>query len=162
MFHHDTAGGMFPYGTGPTRKQVLNYNEDDPKADRYSILDKMEKYRRKDGLFHIRLCYPTYSELFPCNEWTQSSNFVEDTEITDFKEIELTYAQSYTDQDFPGLMKMTSWYKNYFWSSPFSWYFGVGYGYSGTAFNGAYGKPSVSVLDIYLAAGIITKFVSKS
>ena len=43
-------------------------------------------------MFHIRLCYPEYTDLeFPCNEWTQSSNFVEEDVITDFQPIKLTW-----------------------------------------------------------------------
>ena len=49
----------------------------------------MEKYR-KDGVFHVRLCYEEFTQwTFPCNEWTQSSNFAETSIITDFKPIEI-------------------------------------------------------------------------
>jgi hypothetical protein len=162
VFHHDTAGGMFPHGTGRNREEVINYNEDDPEADRYSILDKMEKYRQKDGLFHIRLCYPTYSQLFPCNEWTQSSNFVEDSEITDFKAIEITFEKSYYNAEFAGLKKETGYYRSYIWSNGLHWWFGIGYGYSCSTcrwMTGAYGYGSVQVLDVYLAAGTINKYL---
>ena len=162
VFHQDAkAGGMFPSGNGANRKQVLKWNEEDPMADRRSILYRMEDYRGKDGLFHIRLCYPEYSEPFPCNEWTQSSNFVEDTEIANFTALELTYTSNY-GTPFPGLKAMTGWTKNYFWSSASYWDYGVGYGYSGgTQFEGASGKTWVSMLDIYIAGGINLFFKSQ-
>ena len=86
VFSHDTTVGYFP-----TLLDTLHYNVDDPDAPLYSILDQIESYR-KDGVFHIRLCYPEYTDLeFPCNEWTQSSNFVEEAVITDFHPIKLTW-----------------------------------------------------------------------
>ena len=88
MFSHDTKGGFFP-----DIEQAKSYNKDDPNADLYSILDQIEDYR-KDGVFHIRLCYDELAEdNFPCNEWTQSSNFVEDPNITDFNAIDITFKQ---------------------------------------------------------------------
>ena len=150
VFHQD--GEYFPHGTGSKhRKEVLRYNEEDLLADRRSILYRMEEYRRKDGLFHIRLCYPEYSELFPCNEWTQSSNFVKDTEITDFTALEITYKNAYWNLPFPGLKKITGWYTNYFLFSPLHWWFGIGY--SCCSIYGPYGKPGVKSMDVYLAGG---------
>ena len=81
---------------------------------------------------------------------------MEEKDITDYNPIRITYPQSYSNRDFDGLKKMTSWYKNYFWASPYSWYFGIGYGYStSTTFEGVYGKPWVSHLEVYLLAGMI-------
>ena len=152
VYHQN--GEMFPHGTGPKhRKEVLRYNEEDLLADRRSILYRMEEYRRKDGLFHIRLCYPDYSDPFPCNEWTQSSNFVEETEIKDFTAVEITYNKNY-GYTFFGLKKMTGWYTNYFLFSPYAWYFAIGYGFSSGNFYGAYGKSNTKIMDVYLAGGI--------
>ena len=87
VFSHDVAGRFFP-----SKEQAKSWNPDNPDADLYSILNQMENYR-KNGVFHIRLCIPEYSSEydFPCNEWTQSSNFVETDNVTDFEEIELTF-----------------------------------------------------------------------
>ena len=86
VFSHDTKGGFFP-----DIEKAKSYNKDDPNADLYSILDQIEEYR-KDGVFHIRLCYDELAEdNFPCNEWTQSSNFVENPNITDFHAIDITF-----------------------------------------------------------------------
>ena len=155
LFHQDAIeGGMFPYGTGSNRKQVDKFNENDPLAARYSILYRMEEFRGKDGMFHLRFCFPEYSEPFPCNEWKQSSNFLTETEILDYTKIENTYDNNY-GSPFPGLKKMTSWYKNYFLYSPYAWCWGIGYGYGsgGTRFRGAFGKPWVTVADLYIAGG---------
>ena len=155
VFSHNTAGGMFPNGENhPDRLEVLNFNDDDPDAYLYSILDQMEEYR-KEGVFHIKLCYPEYPEDFPCNEWSQSSNFVDETDVTDYSPIQISYLEAgWGNTDFAGLKKMVGWYRGYFLISPYSWYFGIGYGYSGgTTFEGAGGKPWVSKLEVYLLAG---------
>ena len=87
VFSHDIAGRFFP-----SKDQAKSWNSDNPDADLYSILDQMENYR-KNGVFHIRLCIPEFVSQydFPCNEWTQSSNFVETANVTDFEKIELTF-----------------------------------------------------------------------
>ena len=79
VFSHDAAGGMFP-SPDDDADEAKNFNDDDEDAYRYSILSKIENYR-KDGLFHIRICYPSYEEECPCNEWTQSSNFVTENDV---------------------------------------------------------------------------------
>ena len=69
----------------------VSWNTDEPDSLRYSILDQMEKYR-KNGVFHLRICFPDYTEdEFPCNEWEQSSNFVLETTVSGFKAIRLTF-----------------------------------------------------------------------
>lgn len=54
VFRHDQRGTsqiLFPAGQN-------NYNENDPTALAYSILDDIENYRRADGTFYFKLCYP--------------------------------------------------------------------------------------------------------
>ena len=98
VFSHESAGGYFP-----DIEQAKSYNKDDPNADLYSILDQIENYR-KDGVFHIRICYDELAEdNFPCNEWTQSSNFVEETNVTDFNAFDITFKQSGDGGTFGGL-----------------------------------------------------------
>ena len=98
VFSHDSAGGYFP-----DIEQAKSYNKDDPNADLYSILDQIENYR-KDGVFHIRICYDELADdSFPCNEWTQSSNFVEETNVTDFNALDITFKQSGDGGIFAGL-----------------------------------------------------------
>ena len=66
-------------------------------------MDQVENYR-KDGVFHIRICYDELAEDgFPCNEWTQSSNFVEETNVTDFNALDITFKQSGDGGTFGGL-----------------------------------------------------------
>ena len=156
IFSHDTAGGMFPHGaTNPDRGEVKNFNDDDPDAYLFSILYRLEEFR-VDGIFHLKLCYPEYEEEFPCNEWSQRSNFVEEREIVDYKPIRISYLdKGWGRGDFPGLMKMVGWAQSYFLYSPYSWFFGIGYGYmpSGKSFEGAAGKPNVAKLELYVMAG---------
>ena len=92
VFSHDATGGMFP-----STEAAKSYNADDPDADLYSILDQIENYRR-DGVFHIKLCYEELSSKykFPCNEWTQSSNMAEESDITDYNPIRIAFGQSGT------------------------------------------------------------------
>ena len=159
VFNHNTAGGMF---SRVNRDLVRNFNSDDPDANLYSILDQMENYRI-NGLFHIRFCYPGYtSDEFPCNEWTQSSNFLEESEVVDYKPIRISYEKCYGTIDFGGLKKNTLSYFSYFVATCYSWYFGVGYGYSngGSTYEGAMGRPWVSHSEIYLLAGNPTKLKS--
>ena len=43
VFNHDTRDGMFPYGDDhPHRSDVVRFNDDDPDAYRFSILDEVE------------------------------------------------------------------------------------------------------------------------
>ena len=109
VYNQQHAGGYFPPppaknspGTGEAFNEIFSYNEDDPDALRFSILGQIEKYR-KNGALHIRLCYPEYTEYFPCNEWTQTSNFMQDEVITDYNPIRITYTQSDSQNDFDGL-----------------------------------------------------------
>ena len=97
MFSHDVAGRFFL-----TLEDARSQNTDNPEADLYSILNQIEKYR-KNGVFHVRLCIPELASQydFPCNEWTQSSNFAESYNVNDFKAIELTLKGG--SEDFAGL-----------------------------------------------------------
>jgi hypothetical protein len=98
VFSHNVTGGFFP-----TVEDAKSYNADDPDADLYSRLDHIEKYR-KEGVFHIRICYKELDEFdFPCNEWTQSSNFVKEVNITDYEEIDITFDESGNGGNFVGL-----------------------------------------------------------
>ena len=99
VFSHNSAGGLFP-----SVESAKSYNADDPDADLYSILDQIENYRR-DGVFHIKLCYEELSSKFefPCNEWTQSSNMLEESDITDFNPIRISFPESGIGGSFGGL-----------------------------------------------------------
>ena len=154
VFNHDRrSGGWFPCDN-PENKEQRRSNEDDPDAGRFSILDEMDKYK-KDGVFHIKLCYPEYTEEFPCNEWTQSSNFERDSEIFHYKPLRITYKESFRGIDFEGL-KLKNNYPQFLSASGPYYYFGLGYCQrDGSHFTGPYGKPEVQHLEIYLAAGII-------
>ena len=152
VFNHDArSGGCFPTrSVDPETKEQKRINEDDPDAGRFSILDGIDKYK-KDGVFHIKLCYPEYTEEFPCNEWTQSSNFERDREITDYKPIRITYKHTHSrNSPFLGLLRKT--YGPCELSSTYPYRFEVGFCCFGL---GPLGKPNVRRLEIYLAAGIL-------
>ena len=126
MFSHDALGGMFP-SPNIDAEEAKNFNNDDPDAYRYSILDQIEKYR-KDGLFHIRICYPFYEEEFPCNEWTQSSNFLTKNDVFDYQPIRITYNESSSGVEFRGLRKLLFSSSLIVNSIGHSWSFGLGIG----------------------------------
>ena len=116
VFSHDMDGGFFA-----SKGAIKSYNADKPDADLYSILGHIEKYR-KEGVFHIRICYEELTQYnFPCNEWTQSSNFVEETEVTDFEKIQLTFDES----SFGGLVIQPS-SKHAVITSGGNWYYAIG------------------------------------
>ena len=97
VLSHDTAYGYFA-----NLEQAKSHNADDPEAPLYSILDQVENFR-KEGVFHVKVCYRELPPANPCNEWKQSSNFVEEADITDFDPIELTWKESGTGGEFGGL-----------------------------------------------------------
>ena len=86
IFSHNTAGGLFLSTT-----DALSKNTDNPTANLFSILNKLENYRDKDGNFQFKLCYP---EVGKCNEWIQSSNPAKETTIRGFRAISLDFTKN--------------------------------------------------------------------
>ena len=134
------------------REDYVNWNKDDPDSLRFSILDQIENYR-KNGVFHLRICFPDYTEdhPFPCNEWEQSSNFVKETSVSGFKAIKLTYPKCSGEMDFVGLYKVGS---SYYTVTCLSWYFSFGMTYIwGNTWEGAPGKRWIPETNLWIAAG---------
>ena len=78
----------------------------------------MENYRRSDGKFHFKLCYPPHkmntngvwmngdsqvSMDSICNEWTQTSNPITEGTITGFHKIHLDFPHKGNQQPWGGL-----------------------------------------------------------
>ena len=148
VYSHNVSGGFFP-----GRESTEYSNPDNPDALKYSILGDLENYR-KDGVFHLRLCYPEFTQYdFPCNEWTQSSNFMHEKAVTDFNPIEFTF-----DFRFDGLglgAPQTPWAFVDGW--PWDWrsYWAIGPLYmSGDGFDGP--GAIVKLVNLYVAIGKIT------
>ena len=82
VFSHNTAGGLFS-----SQEDALSKNPGDPEADLYSVLDQLESLRSVEGSFHFKLCYPevTGEAGGSCNEWTQTSNPVTDSNIAGYQ-----------------------------------------------------------------------------
>ena len=147
VFSHDASGRFFP-----SKDQAKSWNPDNPDALLYSILDQIENYR-KDGVFHVRLCIPEFVSQydFPCNEWKQSSNFVETDAVTDFEAVELTYQPD----EFAGLALTPTRSHTLVAMQPGGYWFAIGCQYP---YNwGIYGPktPTVQVhkMELYLAVG---------
>nr|WP_295903610.1 fibrinogen-like YCDxxxxGGGW domain-containing protein [uncultured Bdellovibrio sp.] len=66
VLYHDIAGGYFANGA-----EANSYNVYNPTATRYSILGKLESFRRS-GKLELKIDWPGYA---PRNWWTQTSNF---------------------------------------------------------------------------------------
>ena len=150
FFNHDLAGGYFP-----DKEEAYNYNEDDPDAELYSILNQMEEFR-KDGVFHIRQCYPTLTSFDPpCNEWTQSSNFAEEEAISDFKPITINWEDlySWSPGKFNGLKKARQSWPYYFVESTY-WWFALGFRWSWWGGISQSYPTYVTKVELYLAAGM--------
>ena len=85
VFRHDSSNGDYFRDLDA----ALNWNFELPDATLFSILDQLENFRRPDGKFRFKLCYPERWGWAGgrCNEWLQTSNPVTDTEITGFERI---------------------------------------------------------------------------
>ena len=86
VFSHNVTNGEY----FSSQSDALNKNPTNPNAALFSILDTLETYRRADGKFRFKLCYPELTwgwEGGKCNEWLQTSNPVSETEITGFERI---------------------------------------------------------------------------
>ena len=144
VFSHDASGRFFP-----SKDQAKSWNPDNPDALLYSILDQIENYR-KDGVFHVRLCIPEFVSQydFPCNEWKQSSNFVETDAVTDFEAVELTYQPD----EFAGLALTPTRSHTLVAMQPGGYWFAIGcqYPYS-WGIHGIY-EP-IHKMELYLAVG---------
>ena len=83
VFSHDASQGLFT-----SHSDALSRNPGDPTALLYSILDQLEGFRSQEGKFRLKLCWP---ELdwgqggCHCNEWLQTSNPVNSSDITGFQ-----------------------------------------------------------------------------
>ena len=88
IFSHNTAGGLFS-----DRDDAMYKNPDNPEADLFSVLYRLEDFRDADGNFHFKLCYPelTGAGGGRCNEWTQTSNPATEGTITGFQAISLSF-----------------------------------------------------------------------
>ena len=102
IFGHNTAGGLFS-----SRSDALYKNPDNPDANLFSILSKLEDYRGKDGNFQFKLCYPE-GGVGKCNEWIQSSNPAKETTIRGFRAISLDFTKNGAGGAWAGLGKSSS------------------------------------------------------
>ena len=150
---------MFPYhASHPDRMDVIDFNDDDPDAFRYSILHKLEQFRLGD-IFHLKICYPEYADDFPCNEWTQSSNFLTKEEVSNFKPVKITYPRRsrYDNGRFQGLKQTQGWYRNYMVSTAQHWDYGIGYGWGRPSFRGPVNEegnlPYATKIDLFALVG---------
>jgi len=99
VFSHDASGGLFA-----NLEEAKEKNVGDENALLYSILNNLEAYRTKKGYFHFKLCYPELTDFpFPCNEWTQTSNPVLESKITDYKAIKITWNKDGINRPFHGI-----------------------------------------------------------
>ena len=100
IFSHNSEGGLFK-----SRNDAMYKNPDNSNANLFSILNQIENYRKIDGNFQFKLCYPDFDK---CNEWIQSSNPVTETKITGFRAISLDFKKNGVTSAWAGLGKSIS------------------------------------------------------
>ena len=99
IYSLDTSGGLFA-----NLEEAKKKNVNDENALLYSILYNLEAFRNKKGYFHFKLCYPELTQFpFPCNEWTQTSNPVLESEITDYQAVHITWNKDSINGTFHGI-----------------------------------------------------------
>lgn len=86
MNQNVTQGGYFTDST-----QALNYNESDPTAARYSILNKISKFK-DNGFFTLKINWPGYSIK---NIWSQTSDPTQDVDISGYTPINIGATSNY-------------------------------------------------------------------
>ena len=77
VFNHNAIGGKYFSNS----QDALSKNENNPEANLYSILNKLETFRSANGKFRLALCYPQIVTKKRCNEWYQTSNPAKETTI---------------------------------------------------------------------------------
>ena len=98
VFHHNNIGGYFS-----SPQDALRKNVDNPSANLYSILYKLNDFRSSIG-FHFKLCYPELGNYGNgCNEWVQTSNPATDSTITGFIPINLSFTKDSYNDDWGGI-----------------------------------------------------------
>merc|ERR1719342_1675549 len=111
VFYHNTDGGLFS-----SPEDALSKNVDDPSADLFSILDKLEEYKSAGG-FHFRLCYlelVSVGDGDGCNEWIQTSNPATDSTITGFWPVSISFPYNSNLKNWTGIGKDVSEYRGAF------------------------------------------------
>lgn len=126
IFSHDTAGGLFA-----NLEDAKNKNPQNENSKLFSILDQLEKFRDAEGNFELKVCYPevTYTPIYPCNEWIQSSNPVHETNITGFRALRIAFPKTSTGGTFSGLgLSPPSFGSTLIDETPShgNWYFAIG------------------------------------
>ena len=105
----------------------MSKNSDNPDADLYSILNKLEDFRDFEGKFQFKLCYPELSAK--CNEWIQTSNPAIETTITGFVPISLEFTLNGAGKPWAGLGRSLSlWTRPLMTDSPSAnnWFCAIG------------------------------------
>ena len=111
VYQQNSKSGLF----WSNLTDALYKNPDNPNADLYSILSKLENYRSRgaEKRFRFKLCYPELTwgiDGKKCNEWYQTSNPATDSNITGFEAIDLAFIYSIQSgqlKDWGGIGKRT-------------------------------------------------------
>lgn len=101
IYSLNTTGGLFANLDEAKKKNI-----DDPEADLFSVLYQLGSMRNREGVYHFKVCYPELASStnnFPCNEWTQTSNPLEESTITGFAAVNLTWTKDGRNDNFHGL-----------------------------------------------------------
>jgi Fibrinogen beta and gamma chains, C-terminal globular domain len=80
MFNHQTSGGYFSGAV-----DAASSNQDDPMAEKYSILDRLQNLQR-DGSFTFRINWPGYTKH---NIWSQTTSPTADVNVAGYNPIDV-------------------------------------------------------------------------
>ena len=92
LVFRQTVGGR----DGWWKKGQWSRNTDNPRADNFSILDQLEKYRQADGKFTFQMRWPNSGSRH-INTWRQQSNPVTRTQggVDGYREIQIAHSDHY-------------------------------------------------------------------
>jgi hypothetical protein len=135
---HKTTAGLFANDT-----EALNKNADDTDAEIYSVLGRLEEFKR-DNKFEFWLHYPEVNTSEGGNHWTQTSNPTTDS-IADYTPITIND----TTQRWGGLEKSNSRTLINGSVGHNNWFYAIG-SKSYWPSNGTIPGPSTGITEVYL------------
>jgi hypothetical protein len=116
VLNHDSTTGVFANKT-----QAAENNITDPTDLKYSILSKLSEFK-KNGKFNFWIYYPALDGIDGGNLWTQTSNPLTETTVTDY----IAVRETYSDKYWGGLGKSTSSGTLIDGSTNSWWYYAIG------------------------------------
>ena len=90
MFQHKGSEGLFKVIDVNTGLLKFEPNPNTKGHQSLSRLERLGRYQSR-GVYHLKLCYPSVTGGKECSEWQQTSNPVEEEQVTDFTPLSLVH-----------------------------------------------------------------------